>query len=156
MVKRGTKRLPDTIKIDRGTIRTDRTGSPQSKPQPNVSSKLPEFPEVLKELGKRAWSEVGEKILRLGVATELDWGAFETYCRSFDEVAWCDQVLETQGHFFTSETGFVGQHPAINQRFKWLDVRRRYEAEFGLTPSSRSGVTVGKSGKAGLSSRRQA
>lgn len=154
MGKRGTKRLPDTVKIARGTLRDDRTGDPDLKPQPKMAAGvLP--PEFLKDRGLATWEKTRTQLLDLGVLSEIDVSAFGMYCRCDDEIAWCDKVLEEQGHFFTSETGYVGQHPAVNQRFKWIDLKRRYEAEFGMTPSSRSSVIVNKPKSGGVMKRQR-
>ena len=85
--------------------------------------------------------------------------AFATYCRAHDEIAKCDaQLVDAEGkilEYFTAESGYVGQHPAVNQRFKWIDVKRRYEAEFGLTASSRNGLVGNKPKTGGIKTRKR-
>jgi P27 family predicted phage terminase small subunit len=155
MGKRGPPKLPDTIKLLRGTYRKAQDGDPDSKPAPKalVAMKPPEW---LGKDGRAAWSRESSRLVELGVLTEIDVSAFSMYCRCFDEIAWCDKILEEQGHFFTAQSGYIGQHPAVNQRFKWIDLKRRYEAEFGLTPSSRSGVLVNKPKASGVMKRERA
>lgn len=68
--------------------------------------------------------------------------ALEMYCRAWDRLAGYEAVLLEQGEFFVAESGYVGRHPAANGAKQARDEIRRYQQEFGLTPSSASGVKV--------------
>ena len=156
MGKRGPPREPDAIKISRGTHRRDRHGDPSEKPQPAVVP-FGDPPDNLGELGRQVWREYSGKLVDIGMLTEVDRPAFERYCRSHDEVAKCDAVLEKQGEYFVAESGYVGQHPAVNQRFKWLQEIKHFEARFGMSASDRSGLKIETSKKqTGVKTRQRA
>src|SRR5688572_16632889 len=118
MGKRGTHKTPDAIKIARGTLRS-RDGDPALRPKSSPAV-LMEPPEILGELGRRVWETTGPQLVAAGVLTEMDRIPFERYCRAHDEVVRLDAILKEQGEYFQTEQGYVGQHPAVNQRFKWL------------------------------------
>lgn len=153
MAKTGRKPKPDAIRLVDGTHRRDRHGDPGAAVQPGAADLTP--PTILKRHGLAVWRSLAPRLSELGVFTALDRLALETYCRAHDEIARLDAVLKRKGEYFTADSGYVGQHPAVNQRFKWLDVKRRYEVEFGLTPSSRNGVQAQKK-PSGVPSRQRA
>jgi len=141
MGKRGPKPTPTALRIAQGTFRRDRHGHPDSQPDfPLVASTDP--PGTLGAAGRERWSAVVPSLVATGVLTVGDVAALELYCRSFDEVARLDALLADAGEFIATKTGFVAPHPAVNQRFKWLDLQRRLASEFALTPASRTTVKV--------------
>lgn len=94
--------------------------------------------------------------MKVGLLTELDITPFERYCHAHDEIVRLGQVIESQGEYFTAESGYVGQHPAVNQRFKWIAEINRFEARFGMNASDRCGIEVGKPKQQGVTRRKRA
>jgi P27 family predicted phage terminase small subunit len=139
-MKRGRKKEPVSLKISKGTYRRDKDGEVADMPSPDTANL--DTPATLGEVGSAVWAHESAQLSKTNVLTEADRRALHTYCRTFDEVARLDATLEKEGEYFTAESGYIGQHPAVNQRFKWLEIRRRYECEFGLTPSSRTSIRV--------------
>ena len=140
MGKRGFKPEPIALKLMKGTYRPDKDG--ELADMPPVEKANLDSPAALGEIGLTVWQHEAPRLSDSGVLSESDRWALHTYCRTFDEVARLDGELAESGEYCTTDKGYICQHPAVNQRFKWLDLRRRYEAEFGLTPSSRSSVKV--------------
>lgn len=153
MGARGPKRLPDVLKIAAGTLRA-RDGDPASKPQPQPAA-VGEPPAHLGDAGRERWLSLGPRLVELGLLTEIDLGPFVRYCQAHDEIERLDKVLEAQGEFFTAESGYVGQHPAVNQKFKWLAEKNRFEARFGMNASDRCGIIVGKPKASGVARRKR-
>lgn len=158
MGKRGPRPTPTSLKVAHGTYRADRDGEKDAEVAPPPLAHL-DPPDSLGEIGQAKWREVAPLLNAEGLLTKLDSGALETYCRAHDEIAKCDAQLTNEAgesvEYFTAESGYVGQHPAVNQRFKWLDVKRRYEAEFGMTASSRSGLVGNKPKTGGVKARKR-
>lgn len=140
-MKRGTKKAPTSVKLARGTLRS-RDGDPKAEPPAVLIVDCPPAPEALQESGREAWIDVLPKIISAGYFTELDLRSFERFCRAHDEVAKCDTVLADEGEHAVAESGYICQHPAVNQRFKWLDIIRRYEEAFWLNPTARAGKQI--------------
>lgn len=155
MGKRGPKKAPATVKLARGTFRQDRDGDPAAAPRVGKVAACPPAPDELEEIGRSVWLDMLPRIITAGYFAELDLRAFERYCRAHDEVEKCDVLLEEHGEYFTAETGYVGQHPAVNQRFKWLDIIRRYEEAFWLNPTARSGKQVSTNKPASVAVRKR-
>lgn len=140
MGKRGPPKTPAAIKLARGTLRS-RDGDPAAQPQaPPAVLGVP--PNCLLDDGREVWLATGPRLVASGVLTELDLVPFARYCRAHDEVARLDGILEKQGEYFETEQGYVGQHPAVNQRFKWLAEINRFESRFGMTASDRCGIQL--------------
>lgn len=154
MSKRGPKKTPNTVKISHGTHRRDRDGDPSLEPGTPLVD-CPQPPESLGDDGRNVWLEELSKIIQAGYFTQLDLRSFETYCRTFDEVSRLDAVLESQGEYFVAESGYMGQHPAVNARFKWLDIRRRYEEAFWMNPTARAGKNVRSKNDSGVDRRKR-
>ena len=139
-----------------GTHRRDRDGDPKLEPNAEKITACPPPPQSLGDSGRDAWLECLPKMIDAGYFTQLDIRAFERYCRAHDEVAKCDQLLLEEGEHSVAESGYVCQHPAVNQRFKWLDIIRRYEGEFWLNPTARSGKQVATQKRQGVAKRQRA
>ena len=144
MGKRGTKKAPATVKLARGTLRKDRDGDPKLAPRAALVVDCPQPPDSLGEHGREYWLTELPKIISAGYFTQLDLQAFARLCRAHDEVAKCDAVLLEEGEHTNTESGYICQHPAVNQRFKWLDIIRRYEDAFWMNPTARAGKQIGE------------
>ncbi len=154
MGKRGPRPAPTSLKVAHGTYRPDRHGDKDAEVAPPPLAQL-DPPASLGEVGQAKWREVAPLLNAEGLLTKLDAGALETYCRAHDEIAKCDATIAEEGEEFQTAKGFVGQHPAVNRRFKWLDIKRRYEAEFGMTASSRNGLVGNKPKTGGVKARKR-
>lgn len=139
MGRRGTKKAPTPVKLAMGTHRKDRDGDPDREPTAPIVVDCPPPPDSLGEAGRECWLSELPKIIAAGYFTQLDTRAFERFCRAHDEVAKCDAVLLEEGEHTNTESGYICQHPAVNQRFKWLDIIRRYETDFWMNPTARAG-----------------
>ena len=109
----------------------------------------------LSAIARATWEVELPKLIAAGHVTDLDLGAFELYCRAVGEVARLDKLLVDEGEYFTAQSGYVGQHPAVNQRFKWLNIIARFQEAFWLTPSARAGQKVTPPAPQAVSARRR-
>ena len=156
MGQRGPAKTPAAIKIARGTHRADRDGDPALQPQA-APAQLGDPPSHLGEHGRRAWLEVGPILVTAGTLTELDIGPFLRYCEAHDELADDRETLEREGKDFTTDKGFVCQHPAVNRCYKTRAEMARFEARMGMTASDRCGIQLpAKGGKRGVATRKRA
>jgi P27 family predicted phage terminase small subunit len=155
MARRGRKRQPTALKVARGTYRRDRDGDPDREPGVSLSGYLPP-PDRLGAVACATWETELPTLIAAGHVTDLDLGAFELYCRAVGEVARLDKLLIDEGEYFTAQSGYVGQHPAVNQRFKWLNIIARFQEAFWLTPTARAGKHVPESAPPVVSARNRA
>jgi P27 family predicted phage terminase small subunit len=144
---KGRKPKPIAVKIATGTYRADRDGTLESHVAAVPLAKAPAPLKTLGPAGKAAWVETAERLVRLSVLTESDLGLLGRYCRAHDEVAELDAIVAKEGRHYISPKGEVKQHPAVNERLRWLEIIRRAETELGLTPSSKRNLRVEDSSK---------
>lgn len=154
MGRRGPKPRPVELKVADGTYRADRDGEISDLPKVSPIGSVPQPPAELGSVGAGIWTEKAPKLMEAGLLTPLDIAALTTYCRAHDEIAKCDEMVAEHGELIATKDSMKG-NPAVGWRFQWLEVKRRYEAEFGMTPSARSSIKVEKPKTQGIAVRRR-
>lgn len=146
MAKAGRKNKPTALKLIDGNP-GKRPISPDEPMPPKVYD--PDPPRYLTRKEKAKWRKVARRLAESRILTELDLDALEIYCRE-----WCnmqDAIAEIaeSGKLLTTEKGGKMYNPAWPQLKHSQSVCRSLMAEFGMTPSSRTGVaaTADDSGK---------
>lgn len=136
-------RKPTHLKLVAGTARKDRLTPGEPKLPPAA---LP-CPEHLSSKARGAWDRVAPLLHRMGVLTEADALALEQLCGAYATILHCQAVLAEFGDLSYASAKPDGgtmrrPHPEVailadaDRRF------RLYLTDFGLTPSSRSRVSV--------------
>jgi P27 family predicted phage terminase small subunit len=148
------KRVPTPLRVARGTHRKDRHGDPAAEPKIDPAT-LGEPPGHLLSDGVLAWRHVGPLLVGSGLLTEADVGPFTRYCEALDQARIEASKIEAEGADFTTEKGFVCQHPAVNRRFKWLTEIRKFEDRFGMSAANRSGMQIAGKGEEGVETRQR-
>lgn len=118
---------------------------------------MPECPEHLDEIAKIEWWHITGILQEMGLLTKCDCSALEIYCHTYSE--WrkaCDEVAK-YGAVLVQRRGEIVEakrnpHDVIREKSAASCVRLL--AEFGLTPSSRSQVSVKKKQSAVMSRQR--
>jgi len=115
----------------------------ENEPEPE-KGELRDPPEHIGEHGKKEWQRLAPILHGLGLLTEADYPAFEAYCQTYSR--WVDAELFLQEHGSTETTtnGNIIQSPVVGIANTSLQIMLKYMSEFGLTPSSRSRVSVTK------------
>lgn len=143
----GRRPLPTSLKVIRGTARRGRLN--KDEPQPPLA--VPQPPPHLDERARAKFIEMAELLARFGVMTELDSGALARYA-----VVWCrwvdaEDAIRRLGPSVTTVAGNQVQNPHLSTANRCLSQLAQIEAEFGLTPSSRSRVRASPPPAAGAS-----
>ena len=144
MGKRGPQPTPTAVLAARGSWRA---AARKGEPQPKIG--VPECPSWISDIGREYWTEIAGMLAELGVMTEADRyplallvDALARYIAARDAVT-TDGVLDQNKATYTTEGGAVCQHPAVGQMHKAWEQVLKLSREFGLTPASRAGITVG-------------
>ena len=155
MGKRGPKTEPTQLKILRGN--PGKRALPEDEPQP--ASGFPPCPEHLTDKAREAWEMFSVQLESAGVGTALDATALELLCTSYalyrdaaEQVAKYGPCWVAAGDGALPSFAF-SPHSSIMER-----ERKNIKAlltEFGMTPSSRSGLSADKPPE-GVRSRRRA
>ena len=137
----GRKPLPSNLKSIKGTARKGRENRGEPRPDPNI----PEPPDWLSRDALIEWGRVSGRLYRLGLLTDIDRAALASYCQLCGRIAQVERELNALGTVLDeTPNGMKQQHALVGIANKAHDLKRKFEAEFGMTPSSRSRVTVKK------------
>ena len=124
----GPKAKPNKLKVINGVENKDRLNFDE----PQVDMSMPTCPEWVKGYAIAVWKRLAPKLHTSGILTNIDRDTFAMYCTLVS--AFRDAVRGGD----------------VNRQIKMTQQVRIMAAEFGLTPSSRSGLHVSqKQGDAG-------
>ncbi len=137
MAKVGRKAKPTTLKLLQGNpgkrpINTE-------EPQP-LKLYNPEPPERLSDLEAAKWREMTAKLSACRVLTELDLDALELYCINWIAMHEALADVHRRGKMLRTPTGSAMWNPSWAHYKHAERVCRSLQSEFGMTPSSRTGV----------------
>lgn len=135
---RGAKPQPTALKLIKGETRKERLNPNEPKPVPVA----PKCPPYVKGLARRIWKEYAPKLERLGILTEVDGLAFADLCLMQADFLHYRKRIEEEGDVFTTDKGYRGQDPVFVMAHKSLDKAKALFAEFGLTPSARTRLSI--------------
>ena len=143
MAKRGPKPKPTALKRLHGN-----PGKRELADEPQPDASMPRPPEHLGSIATAEWGRMARELNRIGLLTQVDRSAFAAYCCVYETWVEAEGEIErmrAEGinpYTYTTEKGNTVQRPIVGVRNKALELMLRYLGEFGLTPSSRSRVSV--------------
>jgi len=142
MGKRGPKPTPTKLLKLRGSWRGKR--NPR---EPEPAAGVPDRPTWLTDEALQVWDQVAPDLLRLGVLTRIDGNALARYCQHFARYLAAEREVSETGTTVektsaSGEPAGVAENPAVRQAERLSHLMLRFEQEFGLTPSARSGIHV--------------
>jgi P27 family predicted phage terminase small subunit len=142
MAKTGPAPQPTVKRILKGN--PGRRPLPQNEPRHRRSKKIPLPPSYLDSVGSKEWKRISKELYPLGLLTIVDYAALGGYCASYS--AWVDaqEKIKKEGSIIVSPSGFPMQSPYLQIANKSMAEMRKWLIEFGMTPSSRTRVSVGK------------
>ncbi|MGY6410779.1 MAG: phage terminase small subunit P27 family [Alkalilacustris sp.] len=145
-MSKGRKRIPEHLKVVRGTDRPDRRNDAAPAP---VSARPP-MPSTLTETAQANWDRFCGVLEAMGVLTVADEFALEQLVEAYADWRQSHEIIAAEGTHYESESVkgglMVRAHPAVGMR---SDAARRFQSllsEFGLTPASRSRVSAAEKG----------
>jgi len=132
---------PSNVKHLEG-YRKDRINDNEPKPQ----KVAPDPPDWLDEIGLAKWRELAPAMERIGILTELDGMIFAALCQEYSRMVRAERVIAEKGitYEYTNtkkETNTVTR-PEVDIAHKAKQLIRVYCSELGLTPSSRSRISL--------------
>ena len=116
----------------------------ESEPKPRSAKRLPAAPSYLNVDGKKEWKRAGTELHRLGLLTKLDVTAFAAYCQAYSVFINAVRNLEKHGMLVKAQSGFPVQSPYLSIVSTQTKQMIKLQTEFGMTPSSRSRIEVGR------------
>jgi len=114
--------------------------------EPKPTKKAPSCPKWLEDEAKKEWRRLSKQMEQLGVLTELDMAAFAGYCQAYARWKEAEEFISKHGAIVKTPSGSWQQVPQVAIAQKYLSIMKSYCQEFGLSPSSRSGISAENGG----------
>jgi len=107
---------------------------------------VPTCPKHLDKAAKAEWRRVSAELYACGLLTTVDRAALAAYCTAWSRWAAAEEQIAAQGLVIISpKSGYPVQNPYVGIANTSLDIMRKFAVEFGMTPSSRSRISVAES-----------
>lgn len=140
----GRPRKPTKMHIYNGTDRPCRRN--ENEPQPDSPDELQDPPEYLPERAKEEWYRMGKILHEAGLLTVLDYTEFRNYCLAESHIVEAEKKMGSE--FVTiGAKGTEIQNPLMAIINKSMELSHKFLVEYGMTPSSRTKIKVGDTGK---------
>lgn len=110
------------------------------KPVSDPITKSPLAPKDMSTEAKAEWKRVMPVLVERRVLSGADLAAVERYCEATGDIAIARAAIATDGAYVPNRLGELKRHPAFATLRESTAEARRWAAELGLTPASRSRV----------------
>lgn len=138
---RGRKPTPTALKLVRGN--PGKRPINDAEPAPPVTDDLT-CPEWLSAPAQEHWPAMAEQLRAAGLLTNIDHAALGLYCEAFARWKDANEKVVKLGAVVKSAHGYPIPSPYLQVANQAYAQMTRLLSEFGMTPSSRSRVTVTK------------
>ena len=137
---RGQKPKPRRLKIVEGN--PGKRALNKNEPMPDVEK--PVAPDVLSDAASVHWGTVVQQLYDAKIMTNLDIDALAMYCEAYARWVEANDKVRTEGTIVIAKSGYPMQSPWLSIANKAFDQMKAIMTEFGMTPSSRTRVSVQK------------
>ena len=137
MGRRGVPPTPKAILQARGSWR-----GAVAADDVNMPIGAPECPAHLGDIARLKWFELVPQLLAMKILTTIDSGALSRLCETWGRRAKHLEYFKDHAETYVNEKGDEKMHPFWRQIAIEDAVIKGLEAQFGLTPSARSGLKI--------------
>lgn len=117
-----------------------RKGRNPAEPVPPAAQ--PRCPAHLDAVARKEGRRLAGPLYKMGVLTVADRAAFAAYCQAYSRWSEAERKLAETPMLIKSPSGYVQQSPWLSIANRQMDLMCRYMTEMGLTPASRTRITV--------------
>src|SRR5262245_51337712 len=121
-------------------------GNPGKRPlpanEPKPQTGVPSCPKGLPPEAKKEFHRVSHELTLLGLLTRVDRAALTSYALAWNRLLEAEGHLSVEGSVITGRGGEAVKSPWHVIATQSMEAVRRFAQEFGLTPSSRTRLTV--------------
>jgi P27 family predicted phage terminase small subunit len=117
-----------------------------NKSEPRPRAGVPQMPNGMPLEARAEWNRIAPILEKMGVLTAADGAALAAYCKLHAQILQAEAAIKKFG-IVTAQ--FVGEgvvvlkkNPAVTVKAEALRLVKGFLLEFGLTPASRSKLTV--------------
>ena len=120
-----------------------------NKNEPEAPPGIPEMPQFLTAEARAEWKRIIPLLVQMGVLTAADGKALAGYCSAYAQLAKCEAAIEKYGLICATLDELTGVailkvNPAVRIKSDALRLMKAFLTEFGLTPASRSKLSISK------------
>ena len=113
------------------------------RPIADAVATVPRPPADMSKEAREEWRRVMPVLVERRALSQADMGAVERYCEATGDVKIARARIKTDGDYVPNRLGELKRHPAFTTLRESASEARRWAAELGLTPASRSRVAEG-------------
>lgn len=113
------------------------------KPVADAISKVPSPPRDMTAEAKAEWRRVVPVLVERRALSPADMAAVERYCEATGDVKIARARIRDDGDYIENARNELKRHPAFTTLREATAEARRWAAELGITPASRSRVAKG-------------
>ncbi len=110
--------------------------------EPVPPGTLPDCPSHLSDPARDEWQCVAGVLHDMGVLTTIDRAALAAYCQCWGRRVEAEEHLRDTPTLFKTPSGYVQQSPWLGIANRQLELMGRYMTELGMTPSTRSRISL--------------
>lgn len=104
---------------------------------------LPKCPAHLDKNAKAEWRRISKELAAIGLLAAVDRAALAAYCQCWSRWIDAEESIKKFGTVIKSpKSGYPVQNPYVGIANTALDQMRKFLIEFGLTPASRSRISI--------------
>jgi len=137
---RGRKPIPSNIKRANGN--PGKRPLDVNEPVYTVPEQVPYAPRGLDKAAQCKWRQLAPFMMKVRVLTEADFLALELLCHSYGRWIEARKKVAEEGAVLTGDKGGQYQNPWVFQENKAHEQILKLCSEFGMTPSSRTRVSI--------------
>ena len=108
-----------------------------------------EAPDFLCEFGRKEFYRLHKELLELNLLTNIDTNQLALYCDAFARYVEAAQHINTHGLVIEHTNKFgatnLTTNPYVRVATKYMELIKKYCADFGFTPSARASMAIKKS-----------
>ena len=112
--------------------------------EPEFDRVIPDCPDHLSGEARKHWDYLAPILLRAQLLTEADQISLANLCQAYATMAAAQKLLNRSQIIFQTPSGYVQQSPLFSVITTSMELINKLCREFGLTPSSRSRLNVGR------------
>jgi P27 family predicted phage terminase small subunit len=121
----GKRRLTKPLRVDRG---------------------LPEPPEHLDAIALAEWARMSTELRANGLLTRSDRAALAAYCMAYSRWVQAEAEIARRGMLYQRPNGAWQQSPFVVIAHRAMMIMAAFLSEFGMTPVSRTRLSVAEGG----------
>lgn len=110
--------------------------------EPTPEAKIPACPKHLNKIARAEWKRVTTQLAILGMIGEIDMAALAAYCAAWADFVHASKMIEKEGAVTENQYGAPIRNPWMLVKKQAMDQIVAFGAQFGMTPSSRSRVSL--------------